>query len=172
VLGDVFSNNYPTWSFGLTVSYSLGRSYEEAGLAKADLERRQTGHRIASLQLQVVEAIRQAARQVRSTAERVDAARAGALLAEKRLETEQKRHDVGLSTTFLVTQAQRDFLQSQVNLLQATLDHQSSRVSFEALQRAPALGSAASIGQGGGNVVSLPTSAPRGLFRQSGGSGF
>jgi hypothetical protein len=37
-----------------------------------------------------------------------------------------------------VTQAQRDLLQTEVNLLQATLDHQSALVSFEALQQAPA----------------------------------
>ncbi len=74
-----------------------------------------------------------------STSERVDAARAGATFAEQRLDTEQRRFEVGLSTSFLVTQAQRDLLQAEVSLLQATLDHQSALVSFEALQQAPAL---------------------------------
>src|SRR5207247_1041198 len=73
VLGQMFRNNYPTWSFGLTVSYPLGRGYEEAGLARAEIERRQAAQRVASLQLQAAESIRQAARQVRSAAERVDA---------------------------------------------------------------------------------------------------
>jgi outer membrane protein TolC len=57
-------------------------------------------------------------------------------LAEQRFEAEQRRYDVGLSTTFLVTQAQRDLLQAQVNLLQTTLDYQSSLVNFEAVQHA------------------------------------
>ena len=34
-LGQVFSNDYPTWSFGLTVSYPIGRSFEDASLARA-----------------------------------------------------------------------------------------------------------------------------------------
>ena len=41
---------------------------------------------------------------------------------------------VGLSTSFFVTQAQRDLLQAQVALLQAALDYQSSVVNFEALR--------------------------------------
>jgi hypothetical protein len=76
---------------------------------------------------------------------------------------------VGLSTSFLVTQAQRDLLQAQVNLLQATLDYQSSIVSFEALQLAPAIAAGDTIGVRGSTVVLLPTSTPRGLFRPSGG---
>src|SRR5262249_40286766 len=116
-----------------------------------------------SLRLDVAEAVRQAARQVRSSSERVEAARAGATLAEQRHSDEQRRYEVGLSTTFLVTQAQRDLLQAQVNLLQATLDQQSAVVSFEAVQQAPAGG----VPNGGrqADVVLMPTPQPRGLFR-------
>ena len=129
--------------------------------------------RIASLQLQAAETIRQAARQVQSTSERMDAARAGETFAERRLDTEQRRYEAGLSTSFLVTQAQRDLLQAEVSLLQATLDHQSALVSFEALQQAPALTSGDPlVARGGSNVVLMPTSAPRGVFRQPSGAGF
>jgi hypothetical protein len=76
---------------------------------------------------------------VRSSAERIDAARAGETPAQERFDVEQRRYDVGLSTTFLVTQAQRDLLQAQVNFLQTTLDYESSLVNFEAVQQAPPL---------------------------------
>ena len=165
VLGQVFGNDYPTWSFGVTVSYPVGRSFEEMSAVRAGVERRRAAGRVASLKLDVAEAIRQAARQVRSTAEREEAARAGAALAEQRVDAEQRRYEAGLSTSFLVTQAQRDLLQAQVNLLQATLDCQSSLVSFEALQLAPAFGSGDAIGVAGSNVVLLPTRTPGGIFR-------
>src|SRR6185295_17383827 len=48
-LGQVFSDDYPAWSVGLTVSYPLGRSYEDASLARARVERKQASERIASL---------------------------------------------------------------------------------------------------------------------------
>jgi len=171
-LGQAFSPDYPTWSFGVTVSYPLGRSYEEASLARAEVERRQATQRIASLRLQTAETVRQAARQVRSSAERVDAARAGATLAQQRYDAEQRRYEVGLSTTFLVTQAQRDLLQADVNLLQTTLDYESSLVNFEAVQQAAPLTAGDTIGLRGANVVLLPTSTPRGIFRPGATQGF
>ena len=113
--------------------------------------------------------MRRAGRQIQSTAERVEAARAGATLAEQRLQTEQRRFEAGLSTTFLVTQAQRDLLEAEVNLLQTTLDFESAIVTFEALQVAPSRGG--DSGARGASVAPLPTPAPRGIFRAA-GSGF
>jgi len=171
-LGQAFGPDYPTWSVGVTVAKSLGHTYEDASRARADVERRQATQRIASLRLQAAETIRQAGRQIRSTAERIDAARAGATLAQQRLDAEQRRYDAGLSTTFLVTQAQRDLLEAQVNLLQTTLDYESALVNFEAVQQAPAGTSDDTLGIGPANVVPLPTPAPRGLFRQGTGAAF
>jgi outer membrane protein TolC len=171
-LGQAFGPDYPTWSFGVTVSKPFGHTYEDASRARADVERRQAAQRISSLQLQATETIRQAGRQIRSTAERIDAARAGATLAQQRLDAEQRRYDAGLSTTFLVTQAQRDLLQAQVNLLQTTLDYESAVVNFEAVQQAPAGTSGDTLGIGPANVVPLQTPAPRGLFRQNSSAGF
>jgi outer membrane protein len=164
VLGQAFGPDYPTWSLGVTVSHSVGRSFERVREVQAEAERRQAVARVASLQLDVAASIRQSARQMRSTAEREDAARAGATLAAQRLDAEQRRYGVGLSTTFLVTQAQRDLLQAEVNLLQATLDYQSSVVSFEALQLAPALSPGAPLIIDGSAVQPVPTPTPRGIF--------
>lgn len=164
VLGQVLSNDYPTWSVGVTVSYPLGRGYQEVSAVRARVERQQAAQRVASLRLDVATALRQAARQLGSTAEREDAARAGADLAEQRLDAERRRYAAGLSTSFFVTQAQRDLLQAQVALLQASLDYQSAVVEFEALQLAPTT-APGSRSAGGPDVVVVPVSAPRGIFR-------
>jgi outer membrane protein TolC len=169
-LGQAFSDDYPSWSFGVTVSYPIGQSLEEASRVRAQIERRQATARIESLRIEAAETVRRAGRQVTSTAERVEAARAGASLAQERLDSEQRRFEVGLSTTFLVTQAQRDLLEAQVNLLRTSLEFESALVNFEAVQQAPPLAAGASITVRGGNVVLVPTPAPRGLFRA--GSGF
>ena len=169
-LGQVFTDDYPTWSVGVSVSYPLGRSFEAESLTRAKVERQQTAHRLASLRIQAAETVRRAGRQVRSGAERIEAARASASLAEERLDTEQRRFGVGLSTTFLVTQAQRDLLEAQVNLLQTTLDYESALVNFDAVQQAPPLTAGATLVLDGSNVVLVPTASPRGVFRQ--GAGF
>lgn len=167
-LGQAFTPDYPSWSLGVTVSYPLGHSYEDASAARAQVERKQVAARIASLRLEVAESVRQAARRMRSAAERVDAARAGATLAEQRFNDENRRYGAGLSTTFLVTQAQRDLLQAQVTVLQNMLDYQSAIVDLEAVQSAPQ-GGGESVGVRGADIVLLPTPAPRGLFRPGAG---
>ncbi len=167
-LGQSFTPDYPAWSVGVTVSYPLGHSYEDASAARAQVERKQAEARIASLRLEVAESVRQAGRRTRSAAERVDAARAGATLAEQRFNDENRRYSVGLSTTFLVTQAQRDLLQAQVTVLQTTLDYQSAIVDLEAVQSASPNGGE-SVGVRGADIVLLPTPSPRGLFRPTAG---
>src|SRR5262249_42561365 len=155
-LGQAFTPDYPTWSVGVTVSYSLGRSYEQASYARADVERRQTAQRIASLRLDIAESVRQSARQVQSASHRVEGARASSALAEHGFMEERRRLDVGLSTTFLVTQAQRDLLQAQVGLLQNTLDYQSALVNFEAVQEAPLPGTADAVSAAHSSIVLVP----------------
>ena len=52
-----------------------------------------------------------------------------------------------------------------MNLLQTTLDYQSSLVNFEAVQQAPPLGAGETVGVQGANIVLLPPPTPRGIFR-------
>ena len=107
---------------------------------QAEVERRQAAARVASLQLDVAASIRQAARQVRSTAEREDAARAGAdagRAAARRRAAPLRRRAVDDASSSRRRSA--ICCRREVNLLQATLDYQSSLVSFEALQLAPAV---------------------------------
>ena len=165
VLGQLFSHEYPAWSVGVTASYPIGQSADDASLARVEIERRQAAARLASLQLEIAEGVRRAARQVQSTAERIEAARAGETLADQRLDVERKRFEAGLSTTFLVTQAQRDLLQAQVRRLQATLDHQAALVNFEAVQLASPEGGG-TLALRGPDIVVLSPPQPRGIFRQ------
>ena len=75
---------------------------------------------------------------------------------------------MGLSTTFLVTQAQRDLLEAQVSLLRTSLEYESALVNFEAVQQAPPAGTADASSARTGVVVPLPAPEPRGLFRPGG----
>ena len=78
-----------------------------------------------------------AAQQVRSAEEEVNAAASARTLASRRLEAEQARRDVGLSTTFLVLQAQRDLATAETNELRAQLDYRTALVDFDLAKEAP-----------------------------------
>ena len=58
-------------------------------------------------------------------------------LAEKRLEAEQSKFEVGMSTNFFVVQAQRDLRDAQNAELRALADYRKSLVVFERVQEAP-----------------------------------
>jgi outer membrane protein len=134
VLGQVFGADYPTWTVGLTLSYPLGRSVDEANLARAQVERDQAAARVRSLELSVVREVREAALRLEQNRQRIETARLGRELAEQRLDAEQRRFEVGMSTSFLVIQAQRDLAVARDNEQRAYLDYQLAAVAFERVQ--------------------------------------
>ena len=135
VLGQVFSADFPTWTLGFTLNYPLGKSLEEANLARARLERDQAATRLRSVELVAVREVRDAALRLEQNRQRIETAQLGRDLAEQRLDAEQKRFEVGMSTSFLVIQAQRDLAVARNNELQANLDYQLAVVAFEAAQK-------------------------------------
>jgi outer membrane protein TolC len=144
VMNQVFQSAYPTWIVGVNVAYPLGRSADEANLARSRLEEAQARARLQSSELKAVRQLRQSAWQVDMNARRINTSRAGRTLAEQRLDAEQKRFEVGMSTTFLVVQAQRDLAQARNNELQAALEYVKAVIEFETLQEAGPAGSTAS----------------------------
>ncbi|HEX6973502.1 MAG TPA: TolC family protein, partial [Vicinamibacterales bacterium] len=135
LLGQVFSFDYPTWTVGVTFSYPLGKSLAEANLARARVEKDQQMARLRAIELSAVREVRDAALRVEQNQQRIETTRLGSELAAQRLEAEQKRFDVGMSTSFLVIQAQRDLVIARNNELQAALDYQLALVQFQAVQQ-------------------------------------
>ena len=79
-----------------------------------------------------------AALQVESSLKRYEAAVVARELANTRLQAEQSRFDVGLSTNFFVVQAQRDLATAQNSELRALLDYRRALVDFSRVQESPA----------------------------------
>jgi outer membrane protein TolC len=136
VLDQLGGIDYPTWAVGVSVSYPIGRSAEEATYARQRLERSQAGERLKSAESRVIQQVRDAAWKIEGNARRIETTRATREFAEQRLDSERKRFDVGMSTSFLVIQAQRDLAQAQTNELSSVLAYNLALVDFEALQEA------------------------------------
>jgi outer membrane protein len=119
------------------VSYPIGQATAEASLARARLQDQQSRKQLQSQELLVATQIREYARQVQTNTKRVDATRSSRVLAERRLEAEEKKFQAGMTTSFLVFQAQRDLNQARNNELQALVDYVKSTVDFDAAQETP-----------------------------------
>ena len=158
VLRQLFAANYPTWTVGFTLSYPLGRSADQSALARSALERDQSIARLRSAEFKVVREVRQAAMQLEQNRQRIDTTRLGRELSEQRLDAEQKRFEVGMSTNFNVIQAQRDLAVARNNELQAQLDYQLALINYETVQRV----GGASTGSFSTPPVTIPTGAAGG----------
>ena len=133
----MFGGDFPTWNFNVQVSYPIGHSNAEANLARARLQNQQARKQLESQKLQVATQIRDFARKVQTNAKRVEATRSARALAEERLKAEEKKFQAGMTSSFLVFQAQRDLNQARNNELQALIDYLKSVVDFQTAQEAP-----------------------------------
>jgi HAE1 family hydrophobic/amphiphilic exporter-1 len=160
VLGQLFAHDFPTWTVGVSVSYPIGNSVEQANYARAQLEQSQSEQRMKAAEARAISQVRDAAWKIEMNAKRIETTRSARELAEQRLDAERKRFEVGMSTSFLTIQAQRDLAQAKTNELGAVLAYDLSLVDFDALQEAgPSATTAASALASGTGVLSNAAAA-------------
>ena len=150
-LDQVFGRDYPTWSVGLQLSYAIPNRSLKASAAAARIERDQLLASFRRLEMQVAAEVRTAARGVESGFKRVASTQAARRLAAERLDAEEKKFAAGMSTNFLVTQAQRDLAVEEVNALRAIADYRISVINFQRVQEAGVSGAGAVAVLAGGS---------------------
>ena len=137
VLGDLFGNDFPSWTASLNVSYPIGANPQDAALARARLLYSQQQTELRNAELQVTAQVREAGRQMLTNQRRVETTTVSRQLSERRLEAEERKLAAGTSTSFFVFQAQRDLAQARNDELRAIIDYHRSTVDFETVQEAP-----------------------------------
>ena len=161
--------NYPNWALQLNVSYPLGQSNAQAQVARARVQRSQSQAQLRALELQVATEVTNAALNVQNTQQRVQSASAARELEERRLEAEQSKFEVGISTNYQVVQAQRDLRDAQNTELRALLDYRKSLVDFDRVQQTSlSRAGITTVTAGGGGAAAAVAVANTG----GGGGGF
>jgi outer membrane protein len=136
-LRDVFANDFKTWSLQFNISYPIGTSAADAGLAQARLQRDQQTTNLRDLETIVVAQVRDAGRQVTTALKRVETTQKARQLAEQNVQAEEKRLAVGLSDTFRLFQAQRDLTTQLNSELNAIIAYNRALINFQAVQVVP-----------------------------------
>jgi outer membrane protein TolC len=135
VLGDAFGGAYPAWRLSVSVGYPIGRSGAKAALAQQELQKQQDLIALRDAEIQIVRDVRDAARQVQTAYQRVQATRTAREASEKQLEAEDRRFAVGLSTTFEQQSRQRDLANARVFELRAKILYSQALINFETVQK-------------------------------------
>src|SRR6185312_12670467 len=103
-LSSLFTTNFPRWTAQINFSYPLGMSSQQASVARARVQLGQVQAQVKQIELQVATDVTNAAVTAQSNAERVQAAQAARELAQKTMEAEQSKFEVGMSTNYFVVQ--------------------------------------------------------------------
>jgi len=133
-LRQILGFSYPAWSLQAQASYPLGTTAAKARYASAKIQMEQTQAQVRSRELQVAVEVTNAALSVESALKRLEAARLTRDLAEKQLEAEASKFEVGMSTNYQIVQFQRDLANARNSELRAVLDYQRALVEFERVQ--------------------------------------
>ena len=133
-LADVETFRYPGWSAELSVSVPIGKSQAAAEAAKAAVKLTQDEVLLRRAEQQVGTEVRATTRTAEANRQRLPLTGNAVTLAERRLEAEQRKFLVGLSTSFLVIQAQRDLTTAREGQVKSVLDYRLSLADLQAVR--------------------------------------
>jgi outer membrane protein TolC len=120
------STDFYNMGGGLVLSYPLGNRGAESQLQRRVLETHQQQASLLRVRQQVILDVKEAIRQIVTNHKRIHTNQTARRLSEKQLKAEEERLNLGLSTTRLVIEFQRDLRIAQSRELRAILDYNRS----------------------------------------------
>jgi outer membrane protein TolC len=133
--GGSFDELEPTkryaWGVGMTFRYPLQNRQAKSRVQQSQLAIRQQMVRIKDLEENIIVEVRNAFRDVLTNAQRVQATRIASRLAQKQLEAEEKKLQVGLATVFTTLQFQDTLTQQRSLELNAVTEYLKAFVRLE-----------------------------------------
>jgi outer membrane protein len=130
-LRDSFHFKYNNWAVGLTLDVPLNAVFSRAAVAQARLNLERATLQMKNQEQIIYLEIRNGVRSVETNYKRVQSYRVARELAEKKLQAEEEKLKVGLSTNFIVLTYQRDLSDARIAELRALVDYVISQASLE-----------------------------------------
>jgi outer membrane protein TolC len=116
-LSQMFGFGYPVYGFGLTLRLPIRNRQSEADMADALVGKKRDALQVRGVQQQVRLDVLTGVNLVKASKEGVDLAVKSRDFAQKRLDAENKKYELGTSQIFLVLQAQTDLITSESNVV-------------------------------------------------------
>src|SRR5271170_6243575 len=129
-LSDVFKNQYPTYSAGITLTMALRNRSAQADSARAQFDERQLQVQYRQTENTIVINVRNAIIALQQDRSQVAAAGKARDLAQQTLDAEQKKYQLGSSTSYQVVLRSRDLTAAQGTALRAQANLAEASVLF------------------------------------------
>ncbi len=128
---DAVGFHYKNWSLALTLSVPLNSILTRAAAVQASWDAERTRLELEKTEQQIILEVRNSLRDIETNAKRVNSYEIARQLAEKKLEGEERKVKVGLSTNYTLLQVQRDLAALQSQELQARIDYALSQARLD-----------------------------------------
>lgn len=122
--------SFPTYSVGLRLDLPLRNRAAAADLANSVIQKKRDMYELRSLEQQVRLDVLNAITGVELSKAAIQQAAVALDFSQKRLDAEQMKYDLGVSTAFIVLDAQDDLVQSQADLLQESIGYRRAVVTL------------------------------------------
>ena len=129
-LDQAFHGRFPTYSASLSFNLPIRNRSAQADNARAQLTQRQLQTMYQRDQNTIAVAVHNALISIQQGQGQVAAATTATQLAQQTLDDEQKRYQLGASTSYLVIQRSRDLTAAKFNELQARINLEIALVNF------------------------------------------
>jgi len=129
-LGQLFDFRFPTYSVGLTLNLPIRNRRASADLADATIQKRRDLYQLRAIEQDIRLDVVQAIAGVEQSKAGVQQATVARDFAQKRLDAEQQKYDLGVTTAFIVLDAQDRLLQSEADLLDQAIAYRRSLLTL------------------------------------------
>ena len=127
----LFSFDFPTWRLGVSFQYPLGNRTARGNYAVATLDEDRARTELERLEQQITLEVRLAARRLTAATDAVATTAKTRQLAERQLEIEQDRFEVGMTTNFEVLEFQDQLSQALSSELRAVIEERLAEAELE-----------------------------------------
>lgn len=128
---DIFHNRFPTYAGQLTLTLPLRNRSAQASHARALLEQRQLQTQVQVLRNTALLDVRNSYIALTQDRAQVASAMKARQLQQETFDAEQKKYQLGASTTYLVIQTQRDLISAQGTEIRALANLEEAKANFE-----------------------------------------
>jgi outer membrane protein TolC len=131
VLTQLFARNFPNYSLGFNLNIPLRNRTAQADLISSELTLRQQQVGLLKLENQVRVEVQNAVIGVQQARAQHDSAIKQQVLQQQTVDAEQKKLEMGVSTTYNVILTQRDLVTAESNLVAATSAYSKAKVELD-----------------------------------------
>ena len=129
-MNQLFQFAFPTYSVGVTLDLPLRNRRAAVNLANSIVQKKRDMYELRSLEQEIRLDVLNAITGVELSKAAIQQAAVALDYSQKRLDAEQQKYDLGVSTAFIVLDAQDDLVQSQADLLQESIGYRQAMVTL------------------------------------------